>query len=57
MEGVFLARPDLQDLADQMRRSREGWHGRIPHPEILQYTPSQFAQVFNTALTTVSPEV
>lgn len=50
MQGVFLVHPDLDDLADQMRRSRDVWQGRIPHPEILQYTPSQFAEVFNTAL-------
>ncbi|MBD1541860.1 glycosyltransferase family 4 protein [Arthrobacter sp. IA7] len=50
MKGVFLAGPDLEDLAEQMRRSRDSWQGKIPQPEILQYTPSHFAQVFNRAL-------
>ncbi|WP_406636661.1 glycosyltransferase family 4 protein [Pseudarthrobacter quantipunctorum] len=49
MSGVYTALENLQDLAEQMHRSRQEWSGRIRSPEILQYSPSQFAAVFEQA--------
>lgn len=46
MPGVFIAREDLSDLAQQMKKSRDAWAGRIRQPEILQHTPEKFADVF-----------
>lgn len=49
MRGVHIAQEDLQDLAELMRCSRTSWTGRIRNPEILEYTPSRFASVFDEA--------
>lgn len=49
MSGVYTAQENLQDLEEQMQRSRLGWSGRIHSPEILQYSPSRFAAVFEEA--------
>jgi len=50
MRGVYLAAKDGHDLADAMRRARDGFSGRIADPEILQYTPERFASVFARAI-------
>lgn len=49
MEGVFVAREDLSDLAQQMKNSRDSWTARIVEPEILLHTPEKFAEVFQAA--------
>ncbi|MCO4253147.1 glycosyltransferase family 4 protein [Pseudarthrobacter raffinosi] len=49
MAGVYAAQLGLQDLAVQMKRSATDWNGRIESPEILQFTPERFAEVFDRA--------
>lgn len=46
MRGVYVVREDLSDLPEQMQKSKDAWRGRIPEPEILQFTPAKFAEVF-----------
>jgi glycosyltransferase involved in cell wall biosynthesis len=50
MQGVFVADPDLSDLAARLQDSRDSWKGRISTPEILQMTPEKFAGVFGMAM-------
>lgn len=50
MAGVFVTQDDLGDLAKQMARSRSTWTGPIANPEILKYTPEEFAEVFRIAI-------
>jgi glycosyltransferase involved in cell wall biosynthesis len=55
MEGVYIALESLQDLAEQMQRSRLKWAGRVRMPEILQYTTTRFAEVFDEAFRGAKP--
>jgi glycosyltransferase involved in cell wall biosynthesis len=51
MKGVHTAPTNsLSDLSTAMRASRASWCGPIIEPEILSYTPQQFARVFYKAL-------
>lgn len=50
MDGVFISEPHLGDLAAQMAESRRSWAGPIADPEILKYTPAEFAGVFSEAI-------
>ncbi|MCD5343528.1 glycosyltransferase [Arthrobacter sp. AK04] len=52
MHGVHIVTEDLQDLGEQMKISRNKWTGRVQSPEILQYTPAHFAEVFYEAFKT-----
>jgi glycosyltransferase involved in cell wall biosynthesis len=49
MRGIYMADPTLVNLATQMDTSRSEWTGRIAQPEILQFTPERFAEVFDRA--------
>lgn len=50
MRGVFVANRHLDDLANRMQESRDSWGGRIAKPEILQWTPERFGDVFSGAI-------
>lgn len=54
MHGVFVVQEDLSDLDQQMKNSRDTWSGRILQPEILQYTPEKFADVFQSVFDRLS---
>jgi glycosyltransferase involved in cell wall biosynthesis len=50
MDGVFQAATDAATLAEAMERSRTSWHGPITNPQILEMTPTRFADVFVSAV-------
>ena len=49
MRGVLIAESEA-DLVEQMSLSRRRWNGPIIEPEILKFTPLEFARVFERAL-------
>lgn len=49
MRGVHVVKSNLIDLSRQMEISKSEWTDRIYEPEILQYTPERFAEVFASA--------
>jgi glycosyltransferase involved in cell wall biosynthesis len=51
MRGVHVAMTNrVTDIAAAMAKSRVSWSGPIREPEILKYTPEEFAKVFYQAL-------
>lgn len=50
MRGVFIADPDIEQLARAMGASSLAWTGPIEQPEILAHDPAAFAAVFARAL-------
>jgi glycosyltransferase involved in cell wall biosynthesis len=51
MSGVHTAQTNsLRDLSTAMKASRASWCGPISAPDILSYTPQEFARVFYRAL-------
>lgn len=57
MRGVLVVQENLEDLAQMLKASRTSWAGRIQTPEILEYTPSRFADVFDQAFVAAYQEV
>ena len=51
MKGVFICEPDQAGIANAMGASRAAWAGPIESPAILSCTPTKFAEVFVSALT------
>lgn len=49
MKGVFEVETTVESIAEGMALSRIDWQGPIEAPEILQYTPKEFAEVFLAA--------
>lgn len=49
MAGVLVASPGLENLAEKMEESRSNWTGPLSDPEILRFTPEEFAGVFVAA--------
>jgi glycosyltransferase involved in cell wall biosynthesis len=51
MQGVYISTDSSYDsVAKAMVASRSNWKGWIDDPEILRYTPTQFAQTFIHAI-------
>jgi glycosyltransferase involved in cell wall biosynthesis len=50
MQGTYVTPPDRDSIAGALNRSRQDWRGPIETPEILRYSPEEFAQVFERAL-------
>lgn len=48
--GTFISSVVSERLAKALVASRDAWHGPIEDPEVLQYTPQRFAEVFLEAL-------
>jgi glycosyltransferase involved in cell wall biosynthesis len=44
MKGVFITDPEVDQIADSMKRSRGQWNGSIHNPEIMAFTPEKFAE-------------
>lgn len=50
MRGVYLSRPTVESIVEEMRRSRDEWMGPVQDPEILKFGPAEFAEKFRVAL-------
>jgi glycosyltransferase involved in cell wall biosynthesis len=62
MKGVFISDPEVDQIADSMKRSRGQWNGSINNPEIMAFTPEKFAEaicglVDDLYLQTTSPQL
>ena len=44
MQGVFISDPEVNQIADSLKRSRAQWNGPIANPEIMAFTPEKFAE-------------
>lgn len=50
MAGVYLVNPICESITKGLSDSRKDWKGLISNPEILEFTPAKFAEVFLSAL-------
>ncbi|MDQ0279281.1 glycosyltransferase involved in cell wall biosynthesis [Arthrobacter silviterrae] len=50
MRGVFITEIDIDSISTAMARSRSEWMGRISDPEILRFSPIEFAECFKLAI-------
>lgn len=50
MSGVFVCDPSEDSIYQAMLQSRESWSGHIINPEVLRYTPAEFAHVSMRAM-------